>query len=82
MHVGREDFEVQKDEVAQKAVGAYKASEECHWEKLNFARLTFAERLKDTRKKVLKHHLDLNMDFFYEDEYGDKASSKVCRLLN
>lgn len=37
VHREIEDFEVQKEEVARKVGEAYKASQECYWEKLNFA---------------------------------------------
>lgn len=54
---------------------AYKAFEECCQEKLNFARLTFAKGMEDTQKKV-KHHLDIDLDFLYEDEFGDEVPTK------
>lgn len=55
-------FEAHK-EVVWKAMEAYKAFEKCHHEKLAFIELSFAGGIDDTRKRVLKCYLLLNLDF-------------------
>lgn len=72
------DFEAQRQEVAWAVVEAYKMSKECHQEKLNFTRSTFAEGMDDTQRRVLKCYSDLNLNFLDEDESDDEAPVKVC----
>lgn len=51
----------------QNVIEIYKASEECHQEKLLFARSAFVEGMDDTQRIILKYHSDLNLDFLDED---------------
>lgn len=58
-------------EASHKGVEAYKASKGCRQEKLLFTQPTFAEGMDNTRRKILKHYSNLNLDFLDEDKLND-----------
>lgn len=57
-------------------VEAYKASEECHQEKLVFVEPTFAKGMKDTRRMVAKHYPFLNLNFLDEEDQDKGAPTE------
>lgn len=57
--------------MAQEAAEDYKLSKDCHKEKLAFSKLSFFKGMDDTKKRVTKHYLDLDLNFM-DEEYQVK----------
>lgn len=67
--------------MAQAVIEAYKMSKECHQEKLLFSQPAFAKGMDDTRKRIIKHYSNLNLDFLDENKPDNDVPTEHAMIL-